>query len=183
MQKDLISIFGDFHALDEKSVDFLTKALSKNNLPGFDYLEFKQSLGALAKMDMEEAMAMKSAFATAATVGLTKEKLLKTALHYKQVLANEKEQFDLALNKQLQKRVKSKQEEVGKLKGQIEKWRTQIEKLQAQIKKSQATIDNADEHIRAEMDKIEGTKNNFEHTYQSILNQIEKDVENIDQLL
>ena len=42
MQKDLQSIFGQVTGLDDKSIQFLTQALSKNNLPGFDYLEFKQ---------------------------------------------------------------------------------------------------------------------------------------------
>lgn len=179
MQKDLKSIFGNFHGLDEKSIDFLTKALTKNNLPGFDYLEFKQSLGAMAKMNIDEATAFKSAFATASTVGLTKDKLIKTAAHYKTVLSKEKEQFDVALQNQLHKRVKSKQEEVEKLKGQIGKWSAQIKKLEEQISKSQATIDNADAQIQGEMKKIETTKDNFEFTFQSILNQIQKDMENV----
>ena len=79
MQKNLKNIFGNDHGLDEKSVDYLTSALAKNNLPGFDYLEFKQSLAALADLGMDEPTAIKSAFATASTVGLTKDKLVKTA--------------------------------------------------------------------------------------------------------
>jgi hypothetical protein len=101
MQNKLKAIFGNHHGLDEKSIEYLTKALEKKNLPGLDYLEFKQSLGALLDMDMEETMAFKSAFATSATMGLTKEKLRKTAEHYKNVLTEEKEQFDAALEKQV----------------------------------------------------------------------------------
>jgi len=40
MQKNLTALFGENHLLDEKSVAFLTNALEKNNLPGFDYIEF-----------------------------------------------------------------------------------------------------------------------------------------------
>ena len=76
MQSKLKSIFGNHHGLDERSINVLTKALENANLPGFDYLEFKQSLAALTQMNMDEAMAIKSAFATASTMGLTKEKLL-----------------------------------------------------------------------------------------------------------
>ena len=76
MQKDLKSLFGATHGLDEKSLNFLVKALEKNNLPGFDYIEFKQSLGSLLSMDMLEETAFKSVFATATSVGLTKDKLL-----------------------------------------------------------------------------------------------------------
>lgn len=184
MQRSLKSIFGDHHGLDEKSVDFLTRALEKNNLPGFDYLEFKQSLRTLVdKMNLEEGTAMQSAFATASTVGLTKEKLLKTAQHYIAVLNKEKEQFDTAMKKQLVQRVESKTSEVEKLRKQIEEYKEKIKTLQAHIEKSQSTIDHADENIQAERDKIEQTRDNFEHTLQSILNEIEKDVDNIEKYL
>lgn len=175
-------MFGAHHGLDDKSVDFLTKALAKNNLPGFDYIEFKQSLGALKEM-MDEPTAFKSAFATAATVGLTKEKLLKTAGHYKTVLASEKQQFDAALKKQMEQRVDSKLTEVEKLKKQIEEYKLKIQQLQEKIDKSQATIDNADEHIQAAKQKIEGTRDDFEYALQSIVNEINKDIESIDKYL
>lgn len=180
MQKKLKDVFGNVHGLDNKSVEFLTNALSKNNLPGFDYLEYVQSLRALSDLNMDEATAIKSAFATAATVGLTKEKLIQSANHYKQVLSNERNQFEQALQNQLNKRVKGKQQEVEKLKIQIEKWKAQILKLQAQVEKSQSTIDNADALIQEEMNKIENTKEAFEYTFQSIVNQIERDVQNVD---
>lgn len=169
--------------MDEKSVEFLTNALEKNNQPGFDYLEFKLSLAKMSAMGMGEDTAYRSTFAAGSTVGLTKEKLLTTAIFYKKVLEKEKEQFDVALNNQLQKRVNSKQQEVEKLKNQIETWKAQIETLQAQIAKSQTTIDTADEQIQAEMQKINATRESFLHTHQSILNQIDLDLETINRLI
>ncbi|MCB0520495.1 MAG: hypothetical protein R2830_24455 [Saprospiraceae bacterium] len=183
MQQDLKAIFGNTAGLDEKSVDFLTNALEKNNLPGFDFLEFKLSLANMQGMNLPEETAYKTTYATASTVGLTKDKLVSTAQHYRQVLLKEKEQFDVALSNQLQKRVKSKQQEVEKLKGQIEAWKQQIENLQNQIAKSQATIDDADNMIQREMDKISSTKENFVHTHQSILNQLDLDIQNIQKYL
>ena len=179
MTEQLSDIFGAEENLDEKSVQFLVKALDKNNQPGFDYLEFKQAVAALLKMQMEESIAIKSAFATASTVGLTKDKLLKTAEHYLQILSTEKNQFDIALSNQLNKRVNNKKSEIEKLKVQISKWQEQIKKLEAQIAQSQSTIDNADSIIQQEMSKIESTKQNFENTYQSIQNQIHQDIDNI----
>lgn len=183
MQKDLKKLFGDAHGLDERSVEFLTKALEKNNLPGFDYIEYKQSLGALTAMNIDEMTAFKSAYATAATVGLTKEKLLKTAEHYKGVLNQEKAQFDAALEKQIQQRVKSKQDEVAKLKKQIEDYQAKIQQMQAKIAEHEAIIGSADEDIRSSMEKIESTRENFETTLRSIVNEIDKDVENINRYL
>ncbi len=183
MQKNHKTLFGDHHGLDEKSVDYLTGALEKNNRPGFDYIEFKQSLRALRDMDMEDAVAFKSAFATASTMGLTKDKLLKTAEHYKNVISNEKKQFDEALERQKKQKIDAKQEEVAKLKKQVEEYKAKIAQLQEKIEKAQSTIDHADEHIAQQQEKIEETQSNFEHSMQSILNEIDQDIENINNYL
>ncbi len=180
MQKNLKKVFGDLHGLDDKSVAFLTKALEKSNLPGFDYLEFKQSLAALAEMNMDESTAFRSAYATASTMGLTKEKLLESANHYKTVLSKEKQQFEAAMSKQMEQRVKSKEVEVEKLRKQIEEYQAKIKQLEEKIAKSQDTIDHADEHIQAAREKIETASENFNFTLQSIVNQIEKDIESIE---
>lgn len=183
MLKDLTSIFGDTSGLDEKSVQFLLNALAKNNLPGFDYLEFKQSLSNLEKMDMPLEMAYKSAYATAATVGLTKEKLLQTAAHYKAVLEQEKRQFEEALKKQIHQRVVSKQEEVAKLREQVESYKAKIQQLESQISEAHKTIESADEVIQANMERIESTRDGFDETLQSLKNQIDLDVQHIEKYL
>jgi chromosome segregation ATPase len=183
MQKDLKSIFGNVTGLDQKSVEFLTRAMTKKNLPGFDYLEFKQSLVALVAMDMDEKTAFKSAFATASTVGLTKEKLLKTAHHYQSVLDLEKKQFDEAHEKRLHQKVASKKTEVEKLKKQILEYQKKIEELQMKVAKATDVIENADEQIQTELTKINDTKENFDFTFQSLKNQIEKDIESINEYL
>ncbi len=178
------NIFGSHHGLDEKSVEFLLNALEKNNLPGFDYLEFKQSLVVLnEQMDLDEASAFKSAFATASVLGLTKEKLLKTADHYKTILLNEKAQFDAALQKQVDQRITGKQQEVARLRKQIEEYRKAIADLEKKIAAAEDTIGKADDEIAATREKIEHTRDAFERTLTSILNQIQLDMESIHKYL
>ena len=179
MLKDLKNIFGDPHGLDEKSVNFLTKALEKHNLPGFDYLEFKQSLSALTQMNMEPETAFKSAFATASTMGLTKSKLLESASHYQKVMLKEKEQFDKALQNRIAERIDGKKKEVDHLIKQVAEYENKIQQLKDQISKHQQVIDNADAEIADERSKIESTKEGFELTLNSIMNQIEKDISQI----
>ncbi|MCB0572183.1 MAG: hypothetical protein KDC66_20595 [Phaeodactylibacter sp.] len=183
MQQDLKDLFTARPGLDERSVASLIKALERNNQPGFDYIEFKQSLGRLLALNMDEATAFRSAYATASTVGLTKDKLLQTAELYKKVLFSEKQQFDAALQKQMEQRVESKVSEVEKMKKQIEEYKLKIQQLQEKIAKAQDTIDHADEHIQAAKEKIESTKDAFESTLRAILNDIDKDIENIKSLL
>jgi peptidoglycan hydrolase CwlO-like protein len=116
-------------------------------------------------------------------MGLTKDKLLSAADFYKGVLNSEKQQFDKALQNQLQNNVHSKQEEVKKLQVQIEEHRAQIKELEAQIVKNQGVIDRADEDIRSSKEKIETTRELFETTLRGILGDIDKDMNNIKQYL
>lgn len=183
MQKNLRSLFGKHHGLDERSLNSLVKALEKNNLPGFDYIEFKQAMGSLLALDMDEATAIKSAFATASTMGLTKEKLLASAAHYQKILEREQQQFGQALSKQMDQRVNAKLKEVEKLKQQVVTHQEKIQDLENKIAKAQQTIDSADSDIQSARERLEGTKTAFEHTLQSVLNQIKKDSDNINATL
>jgi methyl-accepting chemotaxis protein len=183
MQKDLTKLFGTTHGLDEKSLDFLVKALEKNNLPGFDYIEFKLSLANLLSLNLDENTAYKSVYATAMSVGLTKEKLIKTATHYQQILAREKELFDDALQKQMEQRVQAKIVEVEKLKQQVQEYHQKIQELYDRISKAQETINRADEDIQESKNRIQSTKESFEYTHQSIMNQVSQDIINIQNYL
>ena len=44
MSSDLLKLFGIGTDIDKRSATFLTKAISDNDLPGFDYLEYKKAL-------------------------------------------------------------------------------------------------------------------------------------------
>lgn len=170
MANTLESFFNNVQGLDKKSAEFLAKALEKNNLPGFDYIEFRQSVMALSQMNMDSATAIRSAFVTARTMGLSKDKLVETASYYKQILAKEKTQFDAALQNQLQQRVISKEDDVKKWKVQIERFRSQIEDLQRSIDASGSEIETA----RA---KIQDTQVSFEQTFKAIVAEIDRDIE------
>lgn len=179
MKENIKAIFGDLSELDEKSVDFLTSAFNAHALQGFDYFKFKQSVSAMQKMDMDPKLALKSALATASTMGVTKEKLVKTAQHYRKVLNDEKKQFDTALKNQMKQRVASKQEETEYLKVKIKEYKSKITQLQDQLKEFQEKIDSSDEEIENAKEKIVGTKERFEKTYHAFVAVIDSDITNI----
>ncbi len=79
-----------------KFMEILFKAMEDNNLDGFDYLEFKQSLKSLEKMLMDEATRFKSAFAMAQRMKATPALLVKTANHYLNILKQEEQKFENA---------------------------------------------------------------------------------------
>lgn len=177
MSEGVLNIFENTKDLDKKSVSFLLKAINENNLPGFDYLEFKQSLKGLKKMNMDETTAIKSAFTTGSTVGLTKSKLISSAQHYRDILTKEKSQFDHALQKQMTQRVHGKQEEKKTLSERINTYKAKIKELENEILKYQERLDKADSEIASAEKKIEDTKDKFETTVQGLLSQIDKDIE------
>lgn len=179
----LKDLFGQHHGLDERSVEALVKALERKNLPGFDYLEFKQSIYALQHMGMDDPTKFRSAFATASVMGLSKEKLLQTAQHYKKVLQEEKSHFDRSMQNHLQERVENKRREVEVLKKKVEEYRQKIQQLEAQIELSNQTIDQADSSIEDAKEKIEAARTNFEFTLNSIVNEIDNDIDHIEQYL
>lgn len=183
MKKDLKDIFRNVPEADERSVQFLIKALESNNLDGFDYLEFKQSLGAIAAQGLDEATAYKTTFAFAANLGLTQENLVKTARYYLKVLEKEYAQFDEAVKQQVQRQIATKKKQSDNLMQQIDNKRRQIEQLKAQISQSQAEIVKLQEEMEAAKDKIESTKTNFEQTYAIIEQDIKQDIQRIETYL
>lgn len=163
--------------LDDKSLNSLVSALEQNNLKGFDYIEFKQSTVAMDAMNLDKETSIRSAFATASTMGLTKAKLVDSAKHYIKVLNNEKDQFDLALRGQVKKKIESKKDEVAKLKGLIKQYEDQIKQLQKEINKSTKIIENADEDMVAAKERIADTQTKFETAYKTMVDEIKSDVD------
>ncbi len=176
-------LLGLENTADQKSVDFLENAITKQSQPGFDYLKFKQSIGQLAGLNLDTTISLKSAFATASTMGVTKDTLLQSARHYLTILSDEKKQFDQALNNQVQQRIASRKEELQKLQQQIEEHKKQIIKLEKQILEFQEKIARSDGEVAEAKSSIELTKSKFENTYQQFVSAIERDMTNIQQHL
>src|SRR5690606_39218150 len=83
--------------VQDKLFDVLFGALQANNQQGFDYMEFKDFVKSLASVPMDDATRFKSAFATAQTMGATKDVILKSANHYLDILSREEAKFQDAL--------------------------------------------------------------------------------------
>ncbi len=169
--------------LDDKSLEFLTGAIEKNNLPGFDYFEFKRAVVSLMQMKLDDATAHKSAFTTAATVGVTKEKLLETAAYYRNVVEKEREQFDKALDNQNTTKITARQEEIKRLNDQIARHKAEITRLQDEVAGYLSQIDQAEKSVNLEGEKLEKARAAFDKTHKSVVLQIDQDIENMHKFL
>jgi vacuolar-type H+-ATPase subunit I/STV1 len=166
--------------VQDKFLDVLFGALESNNQEGFDYMEFKDFLRSLANVPMDDSTRYKSAFATAQTMGATKEKILKSAQQYVSILANEQSKFQEALNGQKQRNLTGKQEEIRRLEENIKNKEAEIEKMKAEIQSHRTQIGTLEQEINGASEKLTQTANDFEATYQALLGQIQADVKNIE---
>ena len=164
---------------DTKFVDLLLKAIEANNIEGFDYLEFKQSVQSLSKVESDEAKRFKNAFVMANTMGLTKNKLFSSAKHYVSVLDKEEKKFSEAFNNQKSKQVSSREEKGKLLQESIEQKEAQIKKLQAQIEKERKQLGSIEADIAEALAKVEATKDGFYSAYEMVLKQIKDDLDKI----
>ncbi|MFT4567898.1 MAG: hypothetical protein ACI9FN_002866 [Saprospiraceae bacterium] len=168
---------------DNKFTEMLFKAIEENNLEGFDYLEFKQSLQSLKKVEVDEVKRFQSAFAMASTMGLTKTKLFESAKHYAAVLSAEEEKFADAFQKQRNAQVKDRETKGQMLSKSIKNKEDQIKRLQAEIAKEKEQLANIELNINKAMAKVEATKERFYGSYSMVLNQIKGDIEKFKQYL
>jgi len=184
MTTDLRELFDGTKGLDEKSVNALLRALKSNHESGtFDYLKFKQSLLSLRALNIDESTSYKSAFATASTMGLSKESLLKSANRYIYSLGRERESFAEALLKQKSIKIEGRKSEVIELTEKIQQHRNKIKELEREIDIFQNRIDTVDQDVDAAQLKINATKENFLKAYEVMANEIKDDIDLINQFL
>ena len=167
----------------KKFMEVLLRAMDANNLQGFDYLEYKQSLKSLESMPMDEKTRYQSAMAMAKTMGGTPPQLVKTAQHYIDILKKEEAKFEDALAHQTKTQIESKKLEINKLNEVISVKAAEIKKLTVQIEEHQRKQKKLDAEIGEATAKVETTKNDFIASFNSLVGQIQEDINNIQQYL
>lgn len=166
-----------------KFIEVLLKAMESANLPGVDYLEYRQSVKSLEKMPMDEQVRYQSAFAMAQAMGATPAKLLESATHYLDVLKSEQAKFDEALRKQTSERIGNRQGIIKNLDATIKQKAEQIKLLTQEMEAHRKEMEKLDLEIKEATSKVEGTKNDFLASYQALVAQISVDMENMKRFL
>lgn len=157
----------------------LLKVIEDNNIDGFDYIEYKKSLQALSKMPMDEKTKYQSAFATASTMGATVPNIVKSIVHYKGVLGKEKTTFLNELKSQEHLKVSSKEKEIEAIRAEIIKKTELIKKLNEEINIHHNQISIHSKKVGEDKTKLATTKENFESTFNHLLEKIDTDTAKI----
>ena len=171
--KELFSLSGETHT---KSTNALIKAIKEGATDGFDYLRFKSSIKATGDMDMGEMQSYKSVYATASTIGVTKDKLIKSANYYKNILGKELEKFGSALQKQYKQRVTDKQDQAKSFEKKITETKNKIKTLQKELDAYETNIDTLNKMAEKENVKIVAAREHFLAAHNEIKNSIEQDI-------
>lgn len=164
-------------------VDVLLTAMEKSNLDGIDYLEFRQSLDSLSKIQMDEATRYKSAFAMAKTMGVQKEKLIESAAHYLKVLETEAGKFDDALKNQVHLQIEKRAARMLQLQEQVTQWEKDIEALREKIAGANRDIEKLAGLKDDAAAKVEQTKADFQASWKLVRERITEDVNKMREFL
>lgn len=178
-QRSTVSTSSGDQQPDAKFTDLLLKAIESNNLDGFDYLEYKNSLRSIVNVIPDEGMRYKSAFEMAKTMGLTKEKLIQSGQHYLGILANEDKKFKDALENQKTKQIQGRADQLSAIEKAIVDKQQMIEKLTKEIADSTAQLDAVRTEINDAVVKIDLTNQQFVASYNLVYSQIYEDIEKI----
>lgn len=168
---------------DAKFTDLLLKAIESNNLEGFDYLEFKNSLKSIEAVIPDEGMRYKSAYEMSKTMGLTKDKLLQSANHYINILATEDKKFKDALANQKAKQIQGRADQLASVEKAIVDKQKMIESLTKEIEGAKSQLEAVRNEINDAVVKIDTTNQQFVASYNLVYGQIAEDIQKINKNL
>jgi chromosome segregation ATPase len=163
----------------QQFTEILLKAMDRANLDKFDYLEFKNALNNLKKVEVDEGKRYRSAYALAQTMGATPEQLIETAEHYEAALSDEEKAFEKALAGQMERQVSSRVEKLSAIEQAIAEKEARIQQLQKEVEQHRQDITATQQEVDAAKAKMTATKQDFMASYQNLVRQIRTDVENI----
>lgn len=168
---------------DGKFVDILLKAVERDNMEGFDYLEYKSSLQSLSGMDMDEETKYKSSLAMAKTMGATPDKLVASAKKYIATLNKERSKFQDALKSQKTKQVTGKESNIQQIEKGIAGKKNKIAELQKEIESDLAKVTQMKAAINKAAAKVQKTSDSFHYAYNVVTGQILADIEKMQKYL
>ncbi len=172
--------------VDHKFVEHFAELLEKANLPGPDYFEFKQALKSMEGLGLNEEKQFQASWASfkAMASGVTDTSVLTTsANHYGNVLNKDRESFLKDVESAIDDRIGSLKQESKKLEDNNKSYTQQILDLQKKIDANNDRLEKINDEVLEQTEKINSSRASFDLTYQSMVDQINADIEKINKYL
>ena len=173
--------------IDEAFIKFYEDELTKANLPGPDYFEFRKQMQTMhQKMANKGASAdviLQAVLTSFEAQNVPPSKLVEAAKHYKEILGNKKDDFLKGANaekdKQLQNRqnaLQTHQANMAQMQNQLVQLQKQIDQLQNDIKKEQTQME-VDKTLGKEgIEKIERAASQITMAHDYMIAAIDSDI-------
>lgn len=168
-------------AVDTKFVDHFAGVLSKANLQGPDYFEFREILKNLGNLGLSEDKQFQAAWASFKAMAGTGDPgtLANAANQYLAALSTDRDAFLKSVEAAIQERVGGLQTEQQRLQADNATIAKQIAELQQRLSANNDRLANIGGEIIEQSGKINQNKANFEATYASFTDQIKADISKI----
>ncbi|MFA5153275.1 MAG: hypothetical protein WC554_11995 [Clostridia bacterium] len=147
---------------DEKFVEMLMDVIAKNNIPGQDYFEFKQTLDAMNSLPGDEKTKFLTIYTMFQLQGCKKETLLSSIDKYVSVVKAEEVNFDIELESQ-------KNISVTTPLAQIEEARKKLDELNKQISELNTFIITSSQEVQNSELKLQMTETNFKKSIEKVV--------------
>lgn len=166
-------------------IDVLFKALENNNMEGFDYLEFMQSISNIKKQNLtgDEIKLFQTAYALASTMKVTKPGLIESGKYYLEILEKEKSSFYNSLNNNANVKLEEKNKEINDLQKKISEDRAKLESLKNSIVADEEKYKSLSQELLQAQQKVNSVKTGFNQAYTSIADKINGDLNKIEKYL
>jgi hypothetical protein len=161
--------------VDPDMLKILEEAIASSNLPGFDYIEFRDSMVRMQGVPMTEEQKFQAVFATAQSMGVTKQVLLDAIDHYLKVIAGKDAEFSRFLEGVVTSKVTSVEATVAKISTDIEAEANEIKRLTESIQNRRKQQDELNLQLLQARQEIQNKRAAFSATRDAIVNNLTAD--------
>lgn len=171
--------------VDPKFAEHFADVLAKNNPPGPDYFEFRETLRSLNTLGLTEDKQFQAAWASFKALSGTADvsTLTYTANQYLAALNKDRDGFNQSVEAALAERVGGLQNEQKRLQSENEALAGQLLAIQKQIDANAGRLNAIGGEINEQSTKITQNRQNYDLTLSHFTNQIKGDIAKINQYL
>jgi hypothetical protein len=155
------------------------KLFDQANMPGPDYYEFWKMMETLEAHIKDEKARISATYASLAIQGLSKEKLVETASKYKEIINQDRAQFEKIANDKSEKDIGQKRKDLQQLEETVAKHAEMIQKLTKEISESQGAMGKLKGIITEEENKLAKNKQGYAVASEAMLRKISEDITKI----
>lgn len=159
----------------DKFKAYFDNLFQESNMPGPDYYEYSRMIEAMSAISDEKTRFV-SAYAGLSLQGLDKDKLIKTANQYLQVVDTDARNFNSTVEKAMQEKV------VGKKK-EMEDKAKRIQDLTREISELSQKLESIRSEIQENEQKIQANARTYTHESDTLKNKINQDIQKINQYI